>query len=155
MTNTTRWLAGSRWTAENNIDLEVRVGKDLPRAAVDADRINQALNNLLENALRYTPERGRIEIGVEAEKSSPRQVRLWVADTGPGIAPEDLPFIFDRFYRGDKSRSRISGGSGLGLAIVKQLVEAHGGKVEVSSSTHSSGDRQEPGTRVVLTLPAA
>ncbi len=80
-------------------------------------------------------------------------VHLWVADTGPGISPEDLPFIFDRFYRGDKSRSRASGGSGLGLAIVKQLVEAHQGRVEVVSPVYRTNDKLDYGTRINLLIP--
>jgi signal transduction histidine kinase len=138
---------------QKNIVLDVQVGKDLPLVVVDADRINQAVNNLLENALRFTPDCGRIEIGVGVAKSSPEQVRLWVTDTGYGIAPEDLPFIFDRFYRGDKSRSRSSGGSGLGLAIVKQLVEVQGGTVEAVSPADPSGDHPAHGTRMTITLP--
>lgn len=140
--------------AQKNISLNVTVEKDLPQASVDTDRINQALNNLLENALRYTPDGGWIEVGAAAGQGRPGQIRLWVADTGPGIASEDLPFIFDRFYRGDKSRSRASGGSGLGLAIVKQLIEAHAGKVEVENPSAPPVDHSPYGTRIVITLPA-
>ncbi len=139
--------------AQKRVDLQVNVGKDISQIAVDADRINQALNNLLENALRYTPEGGRIEIGAAEEPGHPVQVRLWVADSGPGIVPEDLPYVFDRFYRGDKSRSRASGGSGLGLAIVKQLVEAHGGWVSATSPIAPAGERGGPGTRIEIHLP--
>jgi signal transduction histidine kinase len=138
--------------AQKHIELAIRVGNDLPPVAVDADRINQALSNLLENALRYTPEGGRIEIGAEGVPGRPAQVRLWVADSGPGIAPEDLPFVFDRFYRGDKSRTRASGGSGLGLAIVKQLIEAHGGRVSAISPAALAGDPGGRGTRIEIQL---
>jgi two-component system OmpR family sensor kinase/two-component system sensor histidine kinase BaeS len=139
--------------AQKNIALNADIGKDIPPVDVDPDRINQALNNLLENALRYTPNGGRIVIGVKAENSHTRQVRLWVADTGTGIAPEDRPYIFDRFYRGDKSRSRVSGGSGLGLAIVKQLVEVHGGTVEAVSPADPFANHPAPGTCITISLP--
>jgi len=78
-----------------------------------------------------------------------------VQDTGSGIAPEDLPHVFDRFYRADKSRSRTSGGSGIGLAIVKQLVEAHGGQVWAESPVFSRSGESDYGTRVSFTLPIA
>ncbi|MBI4302946.1 MAG: HAMP domain-containing protein [Chloroflexi bacterium] len=96
----------------------------------DAYRLRQLLGNLLDNAIRYTPEEGTITLSLSRDDG---WARLEVADTGIGIAPEELPHIFDRFYRVDKARSRASGGTGLGLAIVKRIAEQHGGKVTVAS----------------------
>jgi two-component system sensor histidine kinase BaeS len=98
---------------------------------VDPDRINQVLSNLASNALRHTPKGGRIDLSAEASGTA---ILLKVGDNGRGIAVEDLPHIFDRFYRGDKSRQQNeSGESGLGLAIAKSIVEAHGGRISVAS----------------------
>jgi len=97
----------------------------------DVERLYQVLGNLVVNALRYTPSGGTITLQGERV---PGSVRLIVRDTGKGIAPEDLPSIFDRFWRGDAARSRTEGaGGGLGLAIARQLVLAHGGRIEVES----------------------
>ena len=105
---------------------------DLPPVEVDAQRIRQVLRNLLENAIRHTPSGGEIQIAV-AETAS--HIEVSVSDTGEGIPAEDLPRLFERFYRVDKSRARHTGGSGLGLAIAKRLIEAHGGKITVQSET--------------------
>lgn len=96
----------------------------------DKDKVSQILVNIISNALKYTPDGGKIEITVTGGE---KDVRISVRDSGIGIAPSDLPYIFERFYRADKSRSRASGGSGIGLAIVKSLVEAHGGTITVIS----------------------
>ncbi len=96
----------------------------------DTQRLKQLLGNLVDNAMRYTPERGTISLSLFR---SGEWACLEVADTGVGVAPEHLPHIFDRFYRVDKARSRVSGGTGLGLAIVKGIAEQHRGKVTVSS----------------------
>lgn len=98
---------------------------------LDPDRFEQILTNLVDNALRYTPYGGEIAVRAREEEEV-----LWfdVSDTGVGIEPEDLPYVFERFYKGDKSRRRGEGGSGLGLAIVKRLVEAHGGRIWVEST---------------------
>lgn len=107
---------------------------DAPPAAVDASRINQVIYNLLTNAIRYTPAGGRVVVATARVREGRNDwLKLSVADTGQGIAAADLPFIFDHFYRADRSRARKSGGSGIGLAIVRKLVEAHGGRVEVVS----------------------
>ena len=84
----------------------------------------------MSNALRYTPEGGQVTLSAVANENT---VSLRVQDNGTGIAPEDLPYVFDRFYRGEKSRQRQEGESGLGLAIAKSLVEAQGGSVSVES----------------------
>ena len=111
-------------------------------AWLDADpvRMRQALGNLVSNALRHTPADGTVTL---TARRAGEQVVLTVADTGTGIAPEDLPHVFDRFWRAEKSRSRRTGGSGLGLPIVRHLVAAHGGTAEAAS---------EPGEGAVFTL---
>jgi signal transduction histidine kinase len=111
---------------EKQIALEAQIADDLPTVAVDPQRIEQVLLNLLDNACRYTPPGGKIVLSAYREDGA---VHVSVRDGGPGIAPEDLPHIFERFYRGDKSRARSSGGTGLGLSIAKALIEAHGGKI--------------------------
>ncbi len=105
---------------------------ELPEVSVEAvwdrGRMEMALSNLLDNAVKFTPAGGRIAVGARVEGAV---ARLWVEDTGPGIDPEDLPHIFERFYRGRNAKAE---GSGLGLAIVRWIVEAHGGRVEVQSA---------------------
>ncbi|WP_394619315.1 ATP-binding protein [Lentzea sp. JNUCC 0626] len=98
----------------------------------DALRLRQVLDNLVANAVRYVPAGGTVAVEGTSEDGD---CVITVSDTGPGIAADDLPHVFDRFWRADKSRSRSTGGSGLGLAIVRKLVEAHGGTVGVSSTT--------------------
>jgi len=115
---------------EKNIGLEIQVAADLPEIQADAERLTQVVTNLADNALRYTPAGTRVTV---AAQPAPGGIELFINDTGPGIPPEDLPHVFDRFWRAEKSRNRATGGSGLGLAIVKQLVEAHGGRAQVAS----------------------
>lgn len=119
--------------SEKGIGLESSLA-ETPLVGLDASRINQVVYNLLTNAVRYTPAGGRISVATEVIVDDKKDwIRLTVSDTGQGIAAEDLPHIFDHFYRADKSRNRKSGGSGIGLSIVKTLVETHGGRVEVAS----------------------
>ena len=113
------------------VGLDVTVAEQLPPVPGDADRLGQVLTNLLANALRFTPPGGRVTVEAWAERDC---VRLAVSDTGSGIAPEDLPHIFERFYRADRARAQATGGSGIGLAIVKHIVETHGGTVVVRSA---------------------
>jgi len=96
----------------------------------DANRIEQVLNNLLSNALRHTPSGGQVSLRIDLKDS---WVETHLADTGPGIPPESLPRVFERFYRADKSRSREVGGKGLGLAIARQLAVAHGGDIRAAN----------------------
>jgi signal transduction histidine kinase len=96
----------------------------------DSQRLDQVLLNLLDNALRHTPPGGAVTLDLHCHQS---EVFVTVSDDGQGIAAADLPHVFDRFYRGDRSRNRTTGGTGLGLAIARQLVEAHGGRIWVDS----------------------
>jgi two-component system phosphate regulon sensor histidine kinase PhoR len=97
----------------------------------DRRQLEQALVNLLDNAVKYTDPPGRVVLSIRRRD---REVHLEVSDTGVGIPEEHIPRIFERFYRVDKARSRQLGGTGLGLAIVKHIVQAHGGRVEVEST---------------------
>ena len=116
--------------ADRGVTLALDLPTELPEVMADRRRIAQVLGNLLTNALRYTPSGGRVTLSAAVSEGT---VKVTVTDTGPGIPPEDLPFIFERFWRGEKSRSRAGGGAGLGLAIAKHLVQAHGGEIGVES----------------------
>jgi signal transduction histidine kinase len=116
---------------EKQVALNAGIVGALPLVKIDRDRIRQVLHNLLENALRYTPADGSIKVGAEIVPD--RHVRISVSDTGTGIDKADLPYVFDHFYKADKSRQRTHGGAGIGLALVKKYVELHGGKVWVES----------------------
>jgi two-component system phosphate regulon sensor histidine kinase PhoR len=115
-----------------------------PPVETDGDRLRHILDNLLENAVKYTPEGGAVQI---VSRSASAGAVLEVVDNGPGIAAEDLGRIFERFYRVDKARSREMGGTGLGLAIVKHLAESIGASVAVQSTPGK-------GTTFTVTLPA-
>jgi two-component system phosphate regulon sensor histidine kinase PhoR len=130
--------------ASERVGLSSRLPADLPTVLADRDRLVQVVLNLVDNAVKYTPEGGRVM--VQARTAAEGQVEIDVIDTGIGIPPVDLPRITERFYRVDKARSRELGGTGLGLAIVKHLVFAHGGQLRIES---------EPGrgTTVHVTLP--
>lgn len=127
------------------IELRARVPESLPIVRGDAARLAQVFDNLLDNALTYTPPGGTVELS--AALTSEGSLEVVVADTGEGIPPEDLPRIFERFYRADKARAGESS-TGLGLAIVKEIVTAHGGHVTASSQPGQ-------GTRFTVTLPLA
>jgi two-component system OmpR family sensor kinase/two-component system sensor histidine kinase BaeS len=122
----------SSQAASLGIELVTRLHNPDQEISADYDRLNQVLSNLLTNALRHTPGGGAISIETGSLTGEARGVRISVRDTGSGISAEDLPFIFDRFWRGDKSRTGRTH-SGLGLAIAKQLVHAHGGTIEALS----------------------
>jgi signal transduction histidine kinase len=117
--------------ADQGVALESDLAEPLPAIEADPDRLSQVLRNLLENAITHTPAGGRITVRASSEDSA---LVIEVTDTGSGIAAEHLPFIFERFYRADSSRTRATGGAGLGLAIVRQLVAAHGGSVSATST---------------------
>ena len=125
------------------VSLSMEADPSLPDLELDAARIAQAFGNLLYNAVTHTPEGGRVTALARADANA---VEVEVADTGPGISAEDLPRVFDRFYRADSSRSRDTGGSGLGLAIARRIAEAHGGTIEVESVVGQ-------GSRFIIRLP--
>jgi signal transduction histidine kinase len=137
-------LAHAPEAQKRGISIQVEVAPDLPQVEVDPGRIAQVLENLMSNALRYTPEGGQVILSAGAGANS---VYLRVQDNGAGIPPEDLPYVFDRFYRAEKSRQRHEGESGLGLAIAKSLVEAQGGSLSVESMLGE-------GTGFTIALPA-
>ncbi|MFX3673976.1 MAG: ATP-binding protein [Paenisporosarcina sp.] len=125
-----------------NLQFESTIMDDL-FIEIDEDRIEQVLTNLIDNAIRHTPNEGNVTIRVEKEKAF---IKISVEDTGTGIPPEDLPYVFERFYKADKSRTRGKGGTGLGLAIAKNMVEAHDGNISVNSI-------ESLGTTFVFYLP--
>ncbi len=128
---------------ERGVALRVEAAAELPSVVADPDRMRQAVQNLVENALRHTPQGGEVRVSVQVRGT---EIECAVTDTGVGIATEDLPHLFEHFYRTDRSRARSSGGTGLGLAIVKSLVEAHGGRVMAESTSGA-------GSRFLITLP--
>lgn len=132
-----------RKITEKNLTIETDFAPNLPEIEVDPERIGQVLRNLLSNAITYTPPGGRIILRAQAAGNC---VEVSVQDNGIGIAPEHLSFVFERFYRVDESRTRSTGGAGLGLAIVQQLVQAHGGQVNIESQVGT-------GTTITMTLP--
>ncbi len=117
-------------TKKHNLDMSMEFQGMLPDIEGDRARIEQVILNIVSNAIRYTPDGGSIEICAGSTKE---EVWISVKDTGIGIPDEDIPHIFDRFYRVDKARSRMSGGTGLGLSITKEIVDRHNGRIEVSS----------------------
>lgn len=129
------------------IELRVAAATDLPLVLVDPERMAQVLGNLVSNALRYTPSGRAIILAAERTVDGVGSV-LKVEDHGSGITPEDLPHIFDRFYRGDRARPQDEGESGLGLAIAKSIIEAYGGTIQVQSAL-------DVGTTFTITLPTA
>jgi two-component system OmpR family sensor kinase/two-component system sensor histidine kinase BaeS len=129
------------------IQLEEKIGDPDQKLTADYVRLNQVFSNLISNALRHTSEGGSISLETERIAGERTRVRIRIRDTGEGISPEDLPFIFDRFWRGGKSRTREGhASSGLGLAIAKQLIHAHGGTIEAQSELGK-------GTTFVIELP--
>ena len=129
------------------VELVLDYPEELADLTLEGDwgRLDQVFGNLVVNALRYTEEGGQIKVSAEKGDGA---VVISIQDSGEGIPQEDLPYVFDRFWKGDKSRSRASGGSGLGLAIAKQLVQTHGGEITVESELGA-------GTTFVVKLPLA
>lgn len=131
---------------ERQIELVAQIAPALPHALADSDRLEQVLRNLAQNALRHTPPGGIVAF--EVKRGPGECLQIAVADTGVGIEPDDLPLIFERFYRSDSSRTRETGGAGLGLSLVRELVGAMNGTVVVESSPGR-------GSRFTVTLPVA
>lgn len=125
---------------EKNVNIHVEIEDGLPLILADEMRLEQVLINLVGNALQYTPFKGNVTISARQEN---QMLKISVQDTGIGIPEKDLPFVFDRFYRVDKSRSRAGGGSGIGLTIAKHLVEAHGGHIWATSEGAGKGSKFE------------
>ena len=130
---------------EQGIELKQSIALNVPPVMIDPQRIGQVISNILTNAFRYTPRGGTIEVGLRQRGP---MAEAWIKDTGEGIPEDKLPFIFERFYRVDKSRSRTTGGSGLGLAIARKFIETHRGKIHAES-------KPGEGTCIVFTLPLA
>jgi two-component system OmpR family sensor kinase/two-component system sensor histidine kinase BaeS len=130
--------------ARQAVNLTGHFTPDVDPVQMDTQRIGRVLANLVRNALQHTPSGGTVE--VTATRTA-NQVLVRVQDTGEGIPPEDLPNVFERFFRSEKSRSRATGGAGLGLAIAKGIVEAHSGQITVQSTVGK-------GTAFVFMLPA-
>jgi signal transduction histidine kinase len=131
--------------ARQGVELVLDIPEAVPAIQVDEGRMMQVLKNLVENALRYTPGGGRITLAVQIAE----QVELKVIDGGSGIEPEDLPYVFDRFFRADKARGANSGKMGLGLAICKALVTAQGGTILAESAG------RDQGTTIVIRFPSS
>lgn len=134
----------SAQATELGVDLQIKADPAIELNG-DYDRLDQVLSNLVANALRYTPAGGKVTL--QAEEID-QVVRLVVSDTGKGIPEQDLPFIFDRFWKGNRARTRGESGSGLGLAIARQLVQAHGGQIEAASRSNEE-------TVITIELPKA
>jgi len=128
--------------AAKGIVVEVKLADVKDQLTADPEKLSQVIRNLFQNASQYTPQGGSVRVFAER---LPGKVKVFFANTGDGVAEQDLPFIFERFYRGEKSRSREHGGAGIGLAIVKELIEAHRGEVGAESRPAE--------TRVWFTLP--
>jgi two-component system sensor histidine kinase VicK len=129
----------------NNLGLTLSYKQEGDTSAFfgDKDRMEQVITNIVSNAVKYTPSGGNVEVVCSAKYT---EAVVCVSDNGIGIPEKDLPRIFERFYRVDKARSRESGGTGLGLAIAKELVEMHGGRINIKS-------REGKGTSVIISLP--
>ena len=116
---------------QRGVNLNGQVDSSVDPVRINPQKMQRVLSNLIQNAIRHTPAQGTVAISA---RPVPGGIQVDVADTGEGIAPQELPRVFDRFYRGEKSRSRTYGGSGLGLAIARGIVEAHGGRIWAEST---------------------
>jgi signal transduction histidine kinase len=130
---------------QKQVELALDAPANLPDVLADPDRMAQVLDNLVANALRYTPENGRIQLSARQKNHA---IQLKVQDSGPGMDATELVHVFDRFYRGDKARQRHEGGSGLGLAIAKSIVVTHNGRIWAESAP-------EQGAAFIIELPLA
>jgi signal transduction histidine kinase len=122
--------------AARSIKLSARYDPRAAKVSGDPDRLQQVVWNLLSNAVKFTPEGGRVEVTLARDGS---RAELTVSDTGVGIAPEFIPYVFDRFRQADPSPTRAHGGLGIGLAIVRHLAELHGGEVSAESAGEGHG----------------
>jgi len=127
---------------EKEIDVQWQLEPGSDRVTADRDKLLQAIRNLVDNAWKYTPQRGSVTISAQCSADG---IKTVFTNSGAMIAEKDIPYLFERFFRADRSRSRDAGGAGIGLAIVKELIEAHGGTVGAESDEH--------GTRVWFNLP--
>jgi signal transduction histidine kinase len=134
----------SAWVEERDLDYEVCIDDDLPPAWGDKGLIERVIQNLVGNAVKFTPPGGRVEIEAYAEPDIPDKLRVSVRDTGPGIPPEIREHLFQKFVTGQQERT----GSGLGLALCRMVIEAHGERIWVSRTSES-------GTTFTFTLPQA
>jgi two-component system sensor histidine kinase BaeS len=121
-----------RQISQKSVTVDIQVPEKITEVFLDKDRIARVIRNLTDNAVRYAPEKDVIQIRME---SDPMKVKVEFTNNGGDLTSEDIPYIFERFYRGEKSRSRQHGGAGIGLAIVKELVEAHRGTVGAELTT--------------------
>lgn len=135
--------AYSHQVRQKRVSLHTEIGNDLPEIEMDPDRIREVFHNILENALRYTPEGGTITLSAKADGDT---VDMRVQDSGPGVPPGELEAIFERFYRTEASRSRDAGGSGLGFAIARSIIEKHNGRIWAES-------KPGEGLTVIIQLP--
>src|SRR6185369_6607159 len=125
---------------DKQIEVQWRLEPGSDTVTADRDKLLQAIRNLADNAWKYTPRRGNVTISAQRTADG---IKTVFANSGAVIATDDIPYLFERFFRADRSRSRDGGGAGIGLAIVKELIEAHGGTVGAESD--------ESGTRVWFT----
>jgi signal transduction histidine kinase len=133
----------SHLALQHEIKLDGQVAANVDPVLMDTQAIGRVLNNLISNALRHTPSGGEIKVDARRTASG---VEVTISDTGEGIRPQDIPHIFERFYRGEKSRNRGTGGAGLGLAIARGIIQAHGGDIRVESKVGQ-------GTRFTFHIP--
>ena len=131
---------------KNNIIIKTDFEKNLPELYCDLERVKQILTNLLGNAIKFTPPQGLITITVRWEQPPRGKIFFYITDTGPGISPEEQPFIFDRFKQVDTPLTRQSSGTGLGLHLARSLATMHGGEIAIKDSS-------DKGTTFYLSLP--
>jgi two-component system phosphate regulon sensor histidine kinase PhoR len=133
--------------ARSDVHIRAEIMPGTPAVLADGDRLRQVLINLVDNAIKYTPAGGRVVVRT-APVDGGQTTEIAIVDSGIGIPVQDLPRLTERFFRVDKARSRALGGTGLGLAIVKHIVQAHGGRLDITSAVGQ-------GTTVRVALPVA
>ena len=133
--------------SDKKLDVHLDINNSLPLVEIDRTRMLQVFDNIIGNAITHTPKKGKINISVKFSKNN--TITIFITNSGSSISEKDIPYIFDRFYRVDQSRSRLTGGSGLGLPIAKKLVNAHNGNLKVESKQ----DDNYPETTFIITLP--